>query len=91
MSADVETRLKRLRMRAWRRGTREMDLLLGGYVDAAAEGLDAAGLDALEALLAEEDPALYAWLSGVDEPPEAHRALVAAIRDDAARRAGPKP
>ena len=28
-----ETRLKRLRFRAWHRGTKEADLLIGGFFD----------------------------------------------------------
>ncbi|MGF1659903.1 MAG: succinate dehydrogenase assembly factor 2 [Rubrimonas sp.] len=58
------TRLKRLRIRCWRRGTREMDMLLGPYADAALEALDPAALDAFEALLDENDQDLYAWISG---------------------------
>ena len=30
-----EIRLRRLRLRSWRRGIREMDLILGGFADAA--------------------------------------------------------
>lgn len=79
---DVETRLKRLKMRAWRRGTREMDLLLGGFVDhiAAQGGADDATLDAIEALIEIEDPTLYAWLSGAADPDAAHAGLIARIR-----------
>lgn len=79
---DAATRLKRLKMRAWRRGTREMDLLLGGYVDHLAEtgSADLATLDALDALLIVEDPTLYAWLSEASEPASEHAPLVARIR-----------
>ena len=59
-----ETRLKRLRIRSWRRGTREMDMLLGPYADTALAELDGAALDAFEALLDENDQDLYAWISG---------------------------
>ena len=34
MTETAETRLKRMRMRSWRRGTKEMDLVLGPYADA---------------------------------------------------------
>jgi antitoxin CptB len=63
-AADADARLKRLRIRSWRRGTREMDLLLGPYADAALAELDAPALDAFEALLEENDRDLYAWISG---------------------------
>ena len=45
MSEPHAVRLRRLRLRAWRRGIREMDLLMGGYADARLADLDAAGLD----------------------------------------------
>ena len=66
---DRETRLKRLRMRSWRRGTKEMDLVLGGFADRALDGLDPAALDLYEALLSENDHDLYAWVSGRETPP----------------------
>jgi len=73
-------RLGRLRIRCWRRGTREMDLILGPFADAALAGLGAAELDALEALLAEDDPQAYLWLSGRQPAPPAHAAIIARIR-----------
>ena len=32
-SADLDPRRRRLLVRAWRRGIREMDLILGGFAD----------------------------------------------------------
>ena len=64
MAETRETRLKRLRIRCWRRGTKEMDLLLGPYADAPLAALDDAELDAFEAMIAENDQDLYAWISG---------------------------
>lgn len=61
---DLGTRLKRARMRAWRRGMREMDLILGGYIDAHGVALDHDGLDTFELLLARRDQDLYDWVSG---------------------------
>jgi antitoxin CptB len=55
--------LKRMRMRAWRRGTREMDLILGPYADACLAGLTPEGLALFEALLDENDHDLYAWIT----------------------------
>ncbi|KGJ12851.1 succinate dehydrogenase assembly factor 2 [Paracoccus sanguinis] len=60
---DHEARLRRLRMRSWRRGTREMDLILGPFADARLQGMDAATLDRLEALLEENDQDLYPWVT----------------------------
>ncbi|SET80368.1 succinate dehydrogenase assembly factor 2 [Oceanicella actignis] len=74
-------RLKRLRLRCWRRGTKEMDLILGPFADAVAEGRAACDLDALEALMAENDQDLYLWVSGAAPAPERHMPMIAALRD----------
>ncbi|MEL6677114.1 MAG: succinate dehydrogenase assembly factor 2 [Pseudomonadota bacterium] len=79
MSETREHRLKRLRIRAWRRGTKEMDLILGGFADAHLAALSDGELDALEALMAENDQELYTWMSGQIAPPEEHRAMVERI------------
>ena len=60
---DHETRLKRLRMRSWRRGMKEMDLILGPFSDSELAGLGAADLDLYEVLLAENDQDLYPWIT----------------------------
>jgi antitoxin CptB len=57
-------RLRRLRYRAWHRGTHEMDLILGPYADARLETMTAAELDRFEALLEEVDTDLFDWLMG---------------------------
>ncbi len=64
MTPKEEARLKRLKIRCWRRGIKEMDLLLGPYADALLEGRTQTDLDAFEALIAEGDQQLYRWLSG---------------------------
>ena len=85
MSETRETRLKRLKIRSWRRGTREMDMILGPYFDACSEGLDDATLDTYEALLSENDQDLYAWISGRDTPPDALVPMLDVIRAHAAQ------
>lgn len=67
---DIAIRRKRLRYRAWHRGTKEMDLVLGPFCDANIDGYDAATLDRLEALMNEEDPPLLKWVMRQEEPPE---------------------
>ena len=52
---DHETRIKRLRFRAWHRGTKEADLMIGGFFDAHHETLSLEELDWFEALLEEQD------------------------------------
>ena len=53
MSETHEARIKRMKMRSWRRGIREMDLILGPYADAKLEQFDAAALDLFDTLLEE--------------------------------------
>lgn len=84
--ADTDARLKerlgRIAFRAWRRGFREADLVLGPFVDQVGPTLDATELDALEALLAQDDDhQLYAWIIGTESTPAAHETtLMAKIR-----------
>lgn len=74
-----DTRRRRLKIRSWRRGTREMDLLLGGYFDHFGAAMTANELDAFDALLAENDTELYAWISAASPTPAPHAPLIAAI------------
>ncbi len=60
----TDARLRKLRFRAWRRGFREADLILGGFADRRLPGLTPAELDQFEALLDQPDPDLYAWILG---------------------------
>ena len=69
-------RLKRLRLRSWRRGTKEMDLLLGPFADASLGAMSASDLDLYEELLRQNDQDLYAWASGRSAPPERFAGLV---------------
>ena len=80
---DRDIRLKRLRIRSWRRGTKEMDLILGPFSD-AADGLallDDRALDAYEALLEEGDNDLYLWASGTQAAPPEHQTVLRIIQD----------
>jgi len=69
MEETAEARLKRMAMRSWRRGTKEMDLVLGPWADAHLAGLSAMELEVYEALLAENDQDLMAWILGQTPPP----------------------
>jgi len=75
----AEARLKRMHIRAWRRGTKEMDLILGSYADARLSAMDGAALDLFDALLAEDDHDVYQWVTGQAAAPDRFAALVAEI------------
>lgn len=66
-----DTRLKRLKFRAWHRGFREADLILGPFADKYAAELSAELLEAFEALLEEPDQDIYEWIvERAATPPE---------------------
>lgn len=62
-------RLKRLRFRAWHRGTRESDYMMGCFFDRFHAQWGESELDWFEALLNEEDPDVLAWAMGTEPPP----------------------
>jgi antitoxin CptB len=67
---EHEARLRKLRHRAWRRGFREADLILGPFADRHVHELDAAQLDTFERLLEIPDQDLYGWITGTAAAPE---------------------
>jgi antitoxin CptB len=72
MDNDVAIRRRKLKFRAWHRGTREADLLLGRFADAHLDAFGADQLDRFDALLNESDPDIYDWVTGRQHPPAAH-------------------
>lgn len=73
-------RLKRLKIRSWRRGTREMDLILGAFFDAQGSDLTADELDLYETMLSENDHDLYAWIARRADTPSQFGTLIDRIR-----------
>jgi antitoxin CptB len=66
---DLAARRRRLKFRAWHRGMREVDLILGRFADAALEGMDEGSLTDFEALLDVPDPLVLAWVTGQEPVP----------------------
>ena len=62
-------RLKKIRFRAWHRGFREADLILGPFADSHAQSLTPDQLDLFERLLEQPDPDIYDWIAGRAPPP----------------------
>jgi antitoxin CptB len=81
-----EHRLRRLTMRAHRRGIKEMDIILGRYAGARLGAMDAGALDLFDALLSENDQDLYQWVTGQSAPPTRFAPLVADIAQVACAR-----
>ena len=67
---EPDARLKRLKFRAWHRGVREADMLVGGFFDAHHAGWSDAELDQYEAFLEEQDVDILAWAIGTADVPE---------------------
>lgn len=63
-SDGLDPRRRRALFRAWHRGTREMDLLLGPFADAHIADLGDHDLADFEALMEIPDDELYTWLVG---------------------------
>ncbi|WP_299362295.1 succinate dehydrogenase assembly factor 2 [uncultured Paracoccus sp.] len=75
---DREIRLKRARLRSWRRGIKEMDLILGPFADEALSAQSDATLDVYERLLDENDHDLYQWVTARTRPAQAGSGVQAA-------------
>jgi antitoxin CptB len=81
-SAGLDERRRRLLFRAWRRGVREMDLIVGRFADARIDSFSDVELDQFERLIEIPNAELYAWIVGHDPIPAAQdtpvlRALIA--------------
>ena len=63
-SADLDPRRRKILFRAWHRGMREMDLIMGRFADDAIAGFDDAELDAFERLIEVLDRDLLSWVTG---------------------------
>ena len=71
-ASDLEVRRRRARFRAWHRGMKEIDLLLGGYADAHLAAMDADQIKAFEALMETADRDLLKWFTGEGPVPLDH-------------------
>jgi len=70
MIFSPDARLRRIRYRAWHRGTRETDFLVGGYFDACSPAWGEAELAWFEALIEEQDADIIAWVIGTLPVPD---------------------
>ena len=75
-SEGLDARRRKLLFRAWRRGVRETDLLIGRFADAHIDTLDAAQLDDFEKLIEAPNAELYAWVVGAGNVPPGYDTTV---------------
>ena len=66
----IENWRKRLTFRAWHRGTREMDLLIGSFAEKYINSFEAEDLAIFEEVLINNDPDVYDWIIGRQKAPE---------------------
>ena len=76
MTETKDARLKRMGMRSWRRGTKEMDLILGPYADAHLGTMGEARLVLYDLLLDENDQDLLPMMMGQALAPDGMTDLV---------------
>lgn len=67
----IETRRARAKFRAWHRGTREADYMIGGFFDRFADDWADDEMQWFEALLDYDDVDIMSWALGTQQPPEA--------------------
>lgn len=79
MAETDEARRKRMAMRSWRRGTKEMDLILGPFADARLGAMDEARLRVYDRILEESDQDLLPWVLGQRAAPAPLAAMLAEI------------
>ncbi len=68
-STALDERRRRILFRAWRRGVREMDLVMGRFADAHLPTMNEDELAEFERLLDVPDPQALAWIIGAEHPP----------------------
>jgi antitoxin CptB len=65
-------RQRRILFRSWHRGMREMDLILGRFIDAQIASLSESELDDYERLLEAPDADVFSWITGETEIPSSY-------------------
>lgn len=71
----MDAELKRLRWRC-RRGTRELDQLVGWWLDKRYPDADDSLREGFVSLLEQQDPDLWNWILGNGTPSDVHQARV---------------
>ncbi len=79
--APMELRVRRAIYRATHRGTKELDWLIGRFVEKHVAGMSDGQMDLLERFLTVPDPELHAWIMKPGEVPASEFAgLVGTIK-----------
>jgi antitoxin CptB len=74
--------IRKLIYRAWHRGTKELDLVLGNFAESKIHEFSQSELHDFTVILDEEDPDLYQWLINNQNPADHINAdIINRIRD----------
>ncbi len=72
---------KRLSIRSWRRGTKELDLILGQFSDNNLNKLNTSELNLYEQFLSNDDYLIYNWLFNKEDSPILFKSLIKRIQE----------
>ncbi len=72
---------KRLSIRSWRRGTKELDLILGQFSDKNLKELEISELKLYEKFLSNDDYLIYNWLFSKEDSPKIFKSLIKRIQE----------
>ncbi len=75
-SEGLDPRRRRILFRAWHRGIREMDLIMGRFAEVHVSDMTDTELDAFETLMGLPDPDVFAWITGEQPPPAEHETML---------------
>ena len=78
---NIDTVRKRLTIRSWRRGTKELDLILGRFSNGNLSKLEMSELDLYEQLLSNDDHVIYGWLFEKEKSPKIFYNLIKQIQE----------
>ncbi|MEP0070450.1 succinate dehydrogenase assembly factor 2 [Pyruvatibacter sp.] len=70
---DDDARRRRIKFRAWHRGIKENDLILGTFADAYVEELTTDDLTDFERLMEAPDQDVYGWISNTKPVPDEYK------------------
>ena len=77
---SIKVTRKRLSIRSWRRGTKELDLILGQFSDKNLMELKMSELKLYEKFLSNDDYLIYNWLFSKEDSPKIFKSLIKQIQ-----------
>ena len=78
---ELTDQKKRLKIQSWRRGIKEMDLILGKFIDKNLDTLTHDEIDSYERLILQDDQLIFSWFCKYEKIPEEFISVVAKISE----------